>query len=218
MATVWAPFRAPRIGDWQDRAYTSGWSHTIYFTSLRNLLDEMSRRSGLRGKVTRLGIVAHGNTDGLVQLDRNLTAGTVQTFHDELQDLRLYLTRNAQCIFYSCIAGAGRDGDRLLNSLSHRLPGRTIIGFIVLGETSANEALSHLSPQTPGHVREAPHGEGSGRAGRRGLLGPESEYAKWSRNGTIVRNASLYRNAQRQCANPDCPGHRSVYDRCPGWP
>src|SRR5687768_15247288 len=117
MATVWAPFSAPRIGEWQDRAYSSGWSHTIRFSSLRNLLDRMSERGGLRGRVRRLGIVAHGDIDGVVQLDRLLTAGTVSRFASEFNDLRLYLTSDAQLIFYSCIAGGGADGVRLLNAV-----------------------------------------------------------------------------------------------------
>lgn len=218
MATVWAPFNAPGIGSWQDRAYPTGWSDTIQFTSLRDLLDQMHLRGGLRGSVTRLGIVAHGTIDGEVQLDRRLTSATVRTFAIELDELRWYLTPLAQFIFYSCIAGAGIDGANLLNALSVSLPGRTVIGFIVWGETSASDALSNISPQSPGQVHEAPDGVGSGRAGSVGLLRPGSEYARWSRNGIIVRNAPLYRDRQNHCANPACPGHASIYDNCPGWP
>ena len=208
MATVWSAHTAPGIGQWRKQAYETGWSHTFRFSSLEHLVDQMSRSRGLRerrptlpfrtmspprpdfreyGQVTRLGIVAHGDRDGVVQLNRNLTADSMLSFATELQELSTYLTPDAKVIFYSCIAAAGSDGDRLLNALSIRLCGRTIIGFTVFGETDASELLSAMSPQSPGRVREAPHGPGTGRLGREGLLGPWSIYAKWSRNGVIVR-------------------------------
>jgi hypothetical protein len=236
MATIWAPHIAPRIGRWAERAYATGWSHTIHFSSLEDLLRQMSGRTELRenaarqgpgtmrvpfprlgGRVTRLGIVAHGDIDGLVQLDSPLTADTVRSFERVLQQFPSFLTQDAQVIFFSCIAGAGRDGDRLLNALSTSWPGRTVIGFTVWGETEATEAVAQFSPQSPGHVREAPHQEGSGRPGREGLLGPWNMYAKWSRNGTIVRRPITERDRQNHCANPRCPGHRSPLDHCPGW-
>jgi hypothetical protein len=208
MATVWAAHIAPRIGQWQQQAYETGWSHTFRFSSLTHLVNQMSYCRGLRerhptaplrtmrpprpdsheyGQVTRLGIVAHGDREGVVELDRHLTADSMPSFATELEELSTYLTPDAKVIFYSCIAGAGIDGDRLLNTLSVRLRGQTIIGFTVFGETDASEALSAIAPQSPGRVREAPHGRGTGRSGREGLLGPWSIYAKWSLNGAIVR-------------------------------
>ena len=86
MATVWAPFRAERVGRWADQAYETGWSHTIHFSSLRDLLNGMGSRGGLRGQVTRLGVVAHGDRQGLIQLDRHVTTATLGSFSHELQD------------------------------------------------------------------------------------------------------------------------------------
>jgi len=238
MSTVWAAHTGPRIGQWRDRAYTTGWSHTFHFSSLRDLLEQMSRRRGLRerprtpafrtmrpptpdlrqhGQVTRLGIVAHGDTQGVVQLDRDLTVSSISSFDQKLQELCSYLTDNAQVIFYSCNMAFGRAGDALLNALSARLPGRTVIGFTIQGETDANEMLSAMSPQSPGRVREAPHGTGSGRPGREGLLGPWSLYAKWSRDGTIVRRPPVERGPSNRCANPSCGGHSSPRHHCSGF-
>lgn len=244
MATVWAPRRAPRIGLWQNNAYSTGWSHTIPFSTLADLVESMASTPALRqrspdagpptsrltmrgpaprpleewdGRVNRLGIVAHGDQQGVVQLERNLTASNVSSFSAELAQLTTFLTTDAQLIFYSCIAGSGDEGTRLLVALSLYLPGRTVIGFTVMGETEASELLSGVSAQSPGAVREAPHGEGSGRRGAEGLLGPQSVYAKWARDGRLVRNAPMQRDAQNHCANPDCPGHSSPLHHCSGW-
>ena len=177
----------------------------------------MEQRGGLRGAVARLAIVAHGDRDGVVELDPPLTLSTVGRYGSNFDRLRLFLTRNAFLEIYSCVAGAGEDGSRLLNEISVRLPGRTVVGFIVSGETQANEALSRMSPQTPGHIREAPHSLGTGRSGRTGLLTPWSFYAKWSRNGRVVRMPILGRDRDNRCANPECPGHASAVDNCEGW-
>ncbi len=145
-----------------------------------------------------------------MRLGRALTFNSISKFRMELNNLRLYLTLDAKIVFYSCIAGAGTQGDQLLRGLSRQLPGRTVIGFIVKGETDAGELLSHLSAQSPGRVREAPHGKGSGRPGKVGLLTPWSGYAKWARDGVIVRQPSFGRGPRKRCANPACPGHSSI--------
>lgn len=206
------------MGRWQTEAYSSGWSHTIHFSSFAGLLDTMRTRHGLRGNVSRLGIVAHGDQDGQVQLERPLRPGSVSRFEGEWRRLRdYYLEPTAQLVFFSCIAGAGTEGSRLLVEISRRLPGRTIIGFTVSGETSASENLSALSAQTPGQVREAPHGRGSGRPGRAGLLVPHHVAAKWARNGAVVRIPPLERAPGNRCGNPECPGHALPIHFCEGW-
>ncbi len=37
MATVWAPFDEAGTGRWHDKAYVTGWSHTVLFASLFDL-------------------------------------------------------------------------------------------------------------------------------------------------------------------------------------
>lgn len=215
MATVWAPFDAPRIGSWQDRAYSSGWSHTILFSSLPGLRNEMHRRN-LDHRVTRLGIVAHGDHPGRVQLNERLDVNSIGSFSEQIRLFGDYLTSDAQFIFYSCIAAAGRKGGEFLCRISNYLPGRTIVGFTVYGLTLAGEALSHMSPQTPGHISPAT------RLGQRieghGFMDPYDVFAKWARNGRIIKDAPVERDAQRHCANPQCPGHADSRHNCQGWP
>lgn len=215
MATVWAPLNAPRIGQWQDHAYGSGWSDTIHFDNLRGLVSEMNRRN-LAYSVSRLGIVAHGDRPGVVQLDRTLRSTTVRDFREELQLLRSYLTPNGQFAFYSCIAGQGPEGDELLCAISRHLPGRTVIGFTTFGLTSASEMLSGMAPMRPGNVRPS-SGLGQAYEGH-GTMDPYDVFAKWAMNGQIIRDAPVERDEERHCANPQCPGHAGPTDNCPNWP
>lgn len=214
MATLWANYSGNNLGRWHDQAYSSGWSHTINFSSLLNLTDQMAQRN-LHGNVTRLGMVAHGDSPGQVVLDRNLVRGTIHTFSREFTTMRSFLTRNSKLIFFSCIAGMGRDGDDFLCAVSRLLPGVTVIGFVVYGITSANRNLAALSPMTPGSMRPA------NRLGMvyegHGLLQPWSIFSKWARNGRIVRNSPLERDDDGHCANPNCRGHSDRRHVCPGW-
>src|SRR5205085_7171855 len=120
-----------RVGAWERRPET-GWSHTLQMTGLTGLVESMDK-AGLRGVVTQLGIVAHGDQPGVVQLDRVLMAATSSGFESEFNRLRWYLTRDAMLTFYSCIAGQGERGSRLLIEISRLLPGRTVVGFEVFG-------------------------------------------------------------------------------------
>lgn len=211
MATVWAY----RIGSWTEDSST-GWSHTISMQGLSDLCESLMSK-GLQDRVRRLAIVAHGDQSGLVQLDRNLTSSTINTFAAELTRLAGFLTRDAMLIFYSCVAGAGEAGSQLLVSLSSRLPNRTIIGFEMFGligtpglpnapgRMQASEtSLAQLAVQPGGTVGE---------------LGPFSRFAKWARNGAVVRFPILEQNNRpgRRCANPQCPGHAAAGHRCHGW-
>lgn len=54
MATVWAPYDGAGTGRWTDKAYVTGWSHTMLFDSLTDLSGQMKTR-GVQGKVTRVG-------------------------------------------------------------------------------------------------------------------------------------------------------------------
>ena len=142
------------------------------FSSLRDLPNQMAARGGLRGAVTRIGIVAHGDEQGVVKLDTKITIDTLDKVNRELQELRLFLTKDGMLEFYSCVAGAGAEGSQLLCAISQRLPGRSIVGFTIMGETDASENLSAVSAQSPGRIREAPHGKNTGRRGMEGLMTP----------------------------------------------
>jgi hypothetical protein len=210
MATVWAPFKDEEVGIWLDRAYSTGWSDTLHFGTLNELIKGMEKRK-LRGKVTRLGIVSHGDEPGLVRLDRRMTRATIASFEPELQRLRRYLTPDAMLIFFSCISGKASEGNVFLNALSPRLPGRTVVGFTLDGETQGG------LNQTPGLVFVRESRLVAARRGQENLQTPWHVAAKWSRNGAIVRDSPLERQVGNRCANPRCPGHGKPTDRCAGW-
>jgi hypothetical protein len=205
MATVWAA----RIGNWHSDT-SSGWSHNLGFNALSDLLTTLGDE-GLRGRVNRLGIVAHGDVGGLVQLDRNLTVSTLSSFSRELNALKDYLTLNAMLIFYACVAGRAEPGTRLLRELSQILEGRTIVGFNVYGCYSPH-------PSVPGQMRSSLMPSCStGSTG--GPMSPWNEHAKWAYQGWIARwpyDEQIRRDSYR-CGYPSCDGHRNPRDRCTGW-
>lgn len=183
--TVWAP----RVFNWREDLHNevgeldeetqrrTGWTHHLYFNALSDLMAKM-RRAGLRNKVDILGIVAHGNAGGLVQLDRNLTIDTISSFDSELELLRRYLKRTAVLTFYSCIAAAGVEGTNLLLELSRRLPGRWIVGFTVFG------IVSDSFPNAPGTMGyNTRRGDVTTSLGQ---LSPAIPETKAALNGTIV--------------------------------
>jgi len=237
MATVWAY----RFGNYEEDPST-GWSHSMHFHSLLRLMKEMDRHK-LIDRVTRLGIVAHGDSGGLVQLDRDLTPESICSFQRELGQLVLYLTLHGQLIFYSCIAGAGSKGSRLLMEISKFLPGRTIIGFDIKG-MGAKAGLS----AKPGQVEAARSTAGAEVSWSQGYrLDLYGRHAKWALNGEIVlmphderMTRSYYctnpkckghydydkeahppcpgfRRVMNPCANPKCQGHKTLGDVCEGW-
>ncbi|KIT14897.1 DUF4347 domain-containing protein [Jannaschia aquimarina] len=231
MATVWAPYHADGIGTYHDRAYASGWSHTIHHHGFYNLTRQMAERN-LERSVTRLGIVAHGDTSGVIQLGRvspdrperdpqeqrrNLTVLTLDSFAKEIGDLQDFLTARAELIFYSCAAGAQAAGDRLLEGISRLLPGRTVVGFTVYAAGASSNDLSGLSPMTPGALFPSMGLRGMRIEGH-GTVDPHDVFAKWARDGRIVRRPPVERDAQGRCANPRCPGHADLTHHCLGWP
>ena len=214
MATVWAPHSSPRTGNWVDRAYDSGWSATIGFATLDDLSAKMGER-GLAGTVTQLGIVAHGDSPGVVQLDRELRATSIQQFASGFDALDRMLTRQAKLIFFSCIAGREALGSALLMALSMRLRGRTIIGFEVSGW------IANL-PSNPGQVLEylgGWPGPNPPPPNPAVIMTPWGRFAKWALDGRIIRYPVLEQSGRpnKKCANPACPGHSNALHQCSRW-
>jgi len=211
MATVWAY----RVGAWAKKP-ESGWSHTVQMRGLSDLMESISS-AGIRGTVTHLAIVAHGDQPGVVQLDRLLTGANVSNFTSELSALRWHLTRDAMLTFYSCIAGQGERGSRLLVEISRQLPGRTIVGFEVFGLIGPM-GLTNM----PGHMI------GTDTAllqfamdprNQLGRLDPWCPFAKRVRDARVVHLPMLEQNnrPRKTCANPACPGHEHPRHSCQGW-
>lgn len=209
MATVWAA----AIGAWSSDD-TTGWSHTVHFADKRlsTLMDQMNDRN-LRGRVSRLAIVAHGDVGGRVELDPILTPGSLTRFRGDFQRLRYYLNRNAMVSFASCIAGSGDRGTRLLTGVSRLLPGRTIVASVVWGCFSnafgSRSAPGNLQVSRVPDCRQADSAR----------MSPWVAHSKWAFGGEIVRWPQSEQGLREgfTCGNPDCPTHRVPGQRCTNW-
>jgi len=170
---------------------------------------------GFAGAVSQLGIVAHGDSPGVVQLDRELTATSIPSFSGGFDALDRYLTRQAKVIFFSCIAGKDAPGSALLTALSLRLRGRTFIAFEVFGWIS-NFASN------PGQILEDVYGwpgPNPPAPSPAVTMTPWGRFAKWALEGRIIRYPALEQNGRphKKCANPACPGHSSALHQCSRW-
>jgi hypothetical protein len=208
-ATVWAF----RVGSWIP---ARGWGYLLQFNGLRDLVTTL-KDNRLEGKVSQLGIVAHGNVVGQVQLDRALTVETLPQFSAELAMLSEYLKPNAWVTFYSCIAAKAIEGSAFLASLSTYLRGRTIVGFVLYGfiapgwndagVVKASETMNAKVAMDPS--QHATHG----------FLDPWCRFAKRAKDGRIIHISYLEQGNRPgfTCANPACPGHNDPHQFCDGW-
>jgi uncharacterized protein (TIGR03067 family) len=158
-----------------------GWTHAFKIKNLDDLIKKMSDEE-LVGSVSKLAIVAHGDSGGLVQLDPELTEKNVDSFSKDWKRLTQYLTPNAKFMFMSCVAGAGTEGTQLLRAISSYLPGRLVIGFTINGSIRARGVA--------GDIWEAPKGRtGMNPALFKGepRMTDESVFAKWVQDGRLVR-------------------------------
>lgn len=206
--TVWAA----RVGNWVKGP---SWEYLVPFSSLSNL-DSQLENKGLRGRVTQLGIVAHGDQPGLVALDRDLTVKTLPEFYLEISTLAQYLAPDAWVTFYSCVAGMGKEGSDFLINISKHLRGRTIVGFELYGFIGGmNEAGKMKASETPyAGVAVDPKKDAT-----HGYLNPWCRFAKRAKDGRIVHLPELEQNNRRNftCANPSCPGHGAPSHSCVKW-
>lgn len=144
-------------------------------------------RPSIKGQITKLGIVAHGDDGGLVKIGPDLTADTAASMAADLQQLDGFLASYARVIFVSCIAGAGQRGSAFLNLLSGRFfPHQHIIGFDVFGLFAPELA------NAPGAVNAADLKKKPTAAGPKGKdprLTEYSWYSKWSLDGRIIKKS-----------------------------
>lgn len=187
MATVWAWRRGAGIWSGNDPVQT-GWSHQIEFSDLKDLLVKLNGiRPSIKGSVTKLGIAAHGDAPGVVEIGPVLSAGTAGSSGDDLRQLNDFLAAYARLIFFSCIAGASEKGTAFLNLLSgHFFPHRHVIGFEVFG-------LFGRGVSAPGAVNAADSNgfaTAAGPIGKNPRLSEYSWYAKWSLDGRIIRRSA----------------------------
>lgn len=206
MATVWA-YREGAF----SRTASTGWNHTINFTSPSDLAAQMDA-AGLRRRVQRLVILAHGDRPGQLLMEGTRRGATSAAVIGRLY--APFLQSDAMLILMACIAGARDDGSLFLRRLSTELRGRVIVGFSAYGviDSSFGAALN------PGNVQAAP--------GQRPVPGarlyPWSPWAKWAHEDMIVRLPAdeQENNAAHRCANPRCQGHVAapLHGRVPTLP
>lgn len=207
---VWA-YRAGNF----STGKTSEWDHSFSFSKLNDILETMKKKE-FEGQVANLSLVAHGDANGLVQLDSPLTPKTIGAFSGPLSGLRSYLKPNGKLIFMSCIAGKGEEGTALLAALSTILSGIYVIGFTIFG------GFSGALASAPGQIWEDQYGNSRGMAlpATPKWLTEHSIYSKWALNGKIIRfpqdEQALRPN--KKCANPSCPGHLKGIDQCDSFP
>ncbi len=210
---VWA-FR-PGAGNFVATGKASGWDYCFSFPKLSDLLETLKAKA-LNEQVANLSIVAHGDADGVVQLESLLTPKTIGGFKTQISELRSFLKPNGKLIFMSCIAGKGEEGSALLTALSNMLPGIYTIAFTIYGGYSGNFV------STPGQIWEDQYGNGKGSAMPKDpkWMTEHSIFSKWALNGKIIKfpqdEQALRPN--KTCANPACPGHLRGVDQCDAFP
>ena len=230
-ASVWASVIG---GRWvPGRGYT----HCFNIWNLATLTSQLESEK-LRRSVVKIGILAHGDRPGQVLFEANkkiMTVATLNQFSKDIKGLSNFLTPKGKLIFFSCIAGLGLPGDRLLIAISRMLPGRTIVGFNELGWVGAG-TRGELggAASTAGMIKARGHVIDKSNKGAANLpyLTETSPSAKWAKDGYIIRPPiSEVKTAQatdpmkkRRCGSFYCPGHKKIgqwcmgkYFRSPGW-
>src|SRR6478735_6905240 len=109
MTTVWAARKD--TGIWVDKSKAGDWQYVITFSDLRDLVGQLEKlKPSPKGQVRKLAIVAHGDQNGVVQLDRTLSATTAPSFKSEFSALSQFLIYYGRVIFFSCVAGGDEPG------------------------------------------------------------------------------------------------------------
>jgi hypothetical protein len=198
MINVWA-YRKQDLGS--TFTVAGEWNQVILFDTLPDLLEKFTTANIPKGQVRKLGIVAHGDKPGRVQMKPvDLTATTAGQFKQDFDILRDYLWKNARIVFYSCIAGQTKEGSALLNELSGKyFPDRHVIGFEKFGLASGGQQPAgelRCSEQTvDGKARPEFYCSPTAtlrtvtdlRRQTEQILSEYAIYAKWSFRGKIIK-------------------------------
>lgn len=196
-----------RVGAWIPGGH---WSRVVQMNGFRDLTATFRATLVKHGTISRLGIVAHGDQVGVVQLDPTLSVASLPRVRTDLVELGRFLTPRAFIELYACVAGGESEGRALLTGLSRILPGRTFVGFEVnggVGNWSARNTAGMVNATFGGtHIIPGDY------------LSPHHRHARWARDGAIVRESMFDRDARHRCGSPTCPGHASELHHCRGWP
>jgi len=171
----------------------NGWHEAIDLPRENNLQHLIRRLDNLelRGQVSKLALVFHGDLPGIVQTNPIMNESSIFENAEvcgPISSLRDYLQPSAQIMLVACSSAAGPIGSRFLCRLSTFWPGRTVIGFITSGEFDpryhtagdifdtggsfvGGTVLQNLSRQE--HIERR--------------MMPSSRSAKWAKDGNITR-------------------------------
>lgn len=133
----------------------AGWDMSFVFKNLDDLAVKLTRnpietpghvcgkKSGMcapiqRGQIARLAINAHGLAAGKVffngQRKTPITPHNIEKHHKALEDIGLAVREhNGIILLAGCLAGLGKDGTKLLKSLSQIWSGCKVVGFVTIG-------------------------------------------------------------------------------------
>jgi len=198
MTNVWA-YRTQEL----DAKFTVAgeWDQVMEFDTLSQLLDKFRKANLTKGQVRKLGIVAHGDKGGTVQMQPvDLTKATAGQFVKDFEALREYLWESARIIFYSCVAAKQAEGSALLNELSSKyFPGRHVIGFEKYGlandgaqpagtlRCSEKTVDGKVHPDFYCKPTATVKSETDYRRRTEQILSEYAIYAKWSYKGNIIK-------------------------------
>jgi hypothetical protein len=196
VVNVWA-YRTEKLK--ADFVPAGEWDYAIQFDTLDDLLEDFKKNNIPKGQVGKLGIIAHGDTPGVVQLKPvHLTKGTAAQYQNQFRALREYLWMNARIIFYSCIAGGSTEGSNLLKTLSGQFfDNQHVIGFEKYGLVNTgtqpagtmrctNLYLDKFKPEYYCDPTATMKTVTDVRMQTEQILSEYAIYAKWSFKGQII--------------------------------
>jgi hypothetical protein len=115
-----------------------GWDVGFTFSSLSDLVNQVSGNFGVNQKIDRLAISAHG-APGELQLggSQNFSDSTFANFAADFRRVAAVMNSSGVLLFMACNFGAGIFGANMLKRLSSEIfPGRTVVGFTTIGIAS----------------------------------------------------------------------------------
>lgn len=197
MINVWTYLVGKRgLADGLFTSQGGEWNYSFPFTTFADMAQRFRKARIAPGAIRKLGIVAHGNAAGLVQLNEgDLTPENLRRFGSGLAAVRPYLEKSARVIFYSCLAASGEQGSALLNALSgEHFKGQHVIGFERYGAIAPYSNLPgmmlcstndmFLAPCDPAPKQPTDWGY---KKETEQILNEHTIYAKWSYQGQIIK-------------------------------
>lgn len=164
-----------------------GWQIIDSFRNLEELIGA-SRVAAKEVLISRLGILAHGDMGGVLNIGSTVvTIANIDRYASNIAVLSGFLTSDAVVYIFGCITGVGRAGSAFLKEWSLLLPGRMIVGFNELTTPAKGSQVgSCFLPEIATTGRKAELGEIDKRTA--GLMADEhNPAAKIAKDGRIIK-------------------------------